>query len=358
MKSIIISVLKFILKVYPEKYREYYQILVVYYVNKLSPSKKKEFYAEIERRSHLSLFNVDELSAELSSYSEEYYYVNSRFAIAHALRKYANWNKPINAVIEHGVYYDDDLKDMEVYNNRFPGLMTFGPVRYNFLNKLIGHEKEIVKLGPHIAYVDSLLSDDELKTLKKELGSVFLAIPTHSIESHKLEFDYEGLIADIKEKGANYDTILVNVYYMDVIFGRHQVYLDAGFKVVTSGHRSDLNFLPRLKSIISLADMTMTNRFSTPIGYCLHLNKPHYIYNQELTWKPTEKALDFHADTKVDKMEDKLAKYNKVFSNFSTKITPDQMEVYNNIWGGNESVKSKEELYSIFEKFSKKSIWK
>jgi len=354
MKELVINIIKTLLKIYPEKYREYYQILVVYKVNKNSKAKRKTFLDEVERRKFLSIFDVESLSKELSSYSDEFYYVNSRYAIGHHLRKYAKWDKPVNAIIEHGVYHDDDVKDMEVYNNKFPAIFTYGPVRHTFLNNLIGHEKNIYKLGPHIEYVDSLLNTEELNRIKEELGTVLLAIPTHSIESHKLEFDYDGWIKEIKKRGENYDTVIVNVYFQDVVFGRHKHYLDAGFKVVTSGHRSDMNFLPRLKSILMLSDMTMSNRFSTPIGYCLHLNKPHYVYQQDMEFMTTEEALDFHANTKVSKFE----KHADAFNVFSTEITPKQREIYNHVWGGKDSLKTPEELYSIFESLhQKKPFW-
>lgn len=354
MKELIIRIVKGCLKVFPEKYREYYQILVVYKVNQYSHSKRNEFLKEVENRKHLSIFDIHKLSEPLSSYSDQYYYVNSRYAIGHHLSTYAKWNKPINAVIEHGIYYDDDVKEMEIYKNKFPAILTYGPVRHQFLNSLKGHNKAIFKLGPHIDYVDSLLSEEKLKALKSELGTVLLAIPTHSIESHRLDFDYEGWIGEIKKRGQDFDTVVVNVYFQDVLFGRHQPYLDAGFKVVTSGHRSDINFLPRLKSIIELSDMTMSNRYSTPIGYCIHLNKPHYVYRQYMEFKITEEALDGHANTKIDKFE----KYSDLFADYSTEITPEQMEVYNNVWGGKASLKTPEELYSIFEKLDKeKPFW-
>lgn len=354
MKELIINIVKGFLKVFPKKYREYYQILVVYKVNQYSQSKRKTFLKEVDSRKNLSIFDVETLSKALSSYSDEYYYVNSRYGIGHHLSTYAKWNKPVNAVIEHGIYYDDDIKDMEIYNNKFPAILTYGPVRHQFLTELIGHEKKIHKLGPHIDYVEGLLTEKELETLKLELGTVLLAIPTHSIESHKLEFDYESWIAEIKKRGQDYDTVIVNVYFQDVIFGRHHHYLEAGFKVVTSGHRSDLNFLPRLKSIIMLSDMTMSNRYSTPVGYCLHFNKPHYVYRQPMEFKTTEEALGFHANTKIDKFE----KYADIFAEYSTEITPEQMDVYNNVWGGKDSIKSPEELHAILEELDrKKPFW-
>lgn len=354
MKELFINGVKALLKIYPEKYREYYQILVVYKVNQFSKTKRKAFLNEVKRRQALSIFDIEPLSQELSSYSDQYYYVNSRYAIGHHISTYAKWDKPINAVIEHGVYKDDAIMDIEVHKNKFPAIFTFGPIRHKFLTNVIGHNKAIYKLGPHIAYVDSLLNEDELLKMKSELGTVLLAFPTHSIESHKVEFDYKNWIKEIKKRGEGFDTILVNVYFQDVIFGRHQPYLDAGFKVVTSGHRSDLNFLPRLKSIIQLSDMSMSNHFSTAVGYCLHLNVPHYVYQQELEFQITEQALDSHANNKV---EDDV-KHVDAFRKYAVEITPKQMEIYNQVWGGEDSIKTPKELYTIFEALDrKKPFW-
>lgn len=351
MKSIIITFVKIVLKLFPEKFREYYQMLVIYWVNKLNFFKRKEFYKEIENRKGLSIFDFKKLSQELSSFSEEYYYVNSRFAIANNLKKYSGWSKPIKGVIEHGVFKNTYINDFETNKNKFPAIFTFGIVRKKFMENLVSDTKVVHKIGPHIAYVDSLMDSNEIKEIKNELGKVLMAIPSHSIESHEIEFDYEDWINEIKKRSANYDTVIVNLFYMDILFDKYQPYIDAGFKIVTAGHRSDLNFLPRLKSILSLADMTMSNRFTTPLGYCLHLNIPHYIYQQSLDFKMTNQANESHRDTKADLEKGDI----DYFTKFEERITKDQWKVYNDIWGG-DSLKSKKELYEIFEELERKSL--
>ncbi|MGB1218146.1 MAG: hypothetical protein ACPG4W_00060 [Flavobacteriales bacterium] len=349
MKNLLISFLKLVLKIYPEKYREYYQTLAVYKANTFRFGMRKRFLKEVERRKTLSIFDVDSLSQNLPSYSDEYYYVNSRFAIAQNLRQFSKWNKPINAIIEHGIYYDDYIIDFEVYKNRFPAILTFGPIRYNFFKTLGNVNKSIHKIGPHIAYVDSLLSVDKLEELKSELGSVLLVFPLHSIESHSTKFDYTSWIKEISKVGKDYDTVVVSIYYQDIVINNHLPYLKAGFKVVTAGHRSDLNFLPRVKSIISLSDMTMANDIGTSLGYCLHLKKPHYIYWQEMDFVVTENALKEHTDTKNIKPH-----YVTAFDQVRTTITPEQWEIYDQVWGGEASLKTPEELYNLFESFDKK----
>ena len=52
--------------------------------------------------------------------------------------------------------------------------------------------------------------------------------------------------------------------------------------VVTAGYIMDPLFLSRLKSIIQLSDLTMSNNVGTHLGYCIYLNKPHWIVRQKI----------------------------------------------------------------------------
>ena len=90
-----------------------------------------------------------------------------------------------------------------------------------------------------------------------------------------------------------FKTIIVCLFYKDVQRNENTEYEKNNFLVVTAGNRFDDNFLSRLKSIIKLSDMTMSNNVGSHIGYCLALGKAHYIYKQEIEVKSTEQLKSF-----------------------------------------------------------------
>ena len=47
--------------------------------------------------------------------------------------------------------------------------------------------------------------------------------------------------------------------------------------MVCAGHAYDPHFLDRLRTLIELSDITLSNNLGTHIGYCVSLGKPHWI---------------------------------------------------------------------------------
>ena len=88
--------------------------------------------------------------------------------------------------------------------------------------------------------------------------------------------------------------MLVCLYYRDILNGNYAQYEEAGFTVVTAGYREDCLFLSRLRSLISISDLTMSNSVGTHVGYCVYMGKPHYVYDQ---------AKLFSADSASDEAE-------------------------------------------------------
>lgn len=130
-------------------------------------------------------------------------------------------------------------------------------------------------------YVDCTLSSAEQENFKKKLGRTLLVFPNHSSHYIETKFDERDLILEIEKVKNKFDTVLVCMYWKDILLKKEQPYKDKKYKIVTAGHIFDYNFLPRLKSIIKLADVTMSNAIGTHMGYCVYLGKPHYLFLQK-----------------------------------------------------------------------------
>ena len=81
------------------------------------------------------------------------------------------------------------------------------------------------------------------------------------------------------------------IYYKDILNNIYPKYFeDAGFKIVTAGNLYDINFLSRLKLIIQLADFTASTSIGTHTGYCVYLNKPHFLIKQKIKISKDDKT--------------------------------------------------------------------
>ena len=268
-----------------------------------------------------------------ADYSREAYRGNVFYGAGKAIRDYSHAKACVKACIEHGLYYDGYRNDAELDGSELPALITFSAHRLRKIREL--SRVPVLTIGPYIHYADSYISQEELASVKAALGKVLLVFPGHSLEDVERQFDMARLVHEIKELQAacNADTVLVSLYYRDILNGSYVPYEDAGFRVVTSGYREDDNFLPRQKSLIQLADYTASNCFGTHVGYCLYLGKPHYIISQKHSFVGTSNVssrLDKPVSESITPMEDEVV---RAFSTWSPTPTDYQLEICDRYWG-------------------------
>ncbi len=315
------------------------------YLSKVARLKNKRKYdAEVKMRANTSIFDYQTLAQDMTLSYHELSKDNTFYGIADALREYANYKGTLDSYIEHGVNFSSSVySKSSVYG--LSNIITISERRIGILKN--NYAKKSYAIGPYIHYARSLYDDKKFKQDKKKLGKVLLVFPSKSIEGVNHSFDSADFIAEINKikKKIKADTVLVNVYYFDIQNGLHKNFEKAGFKIVTAGHKNDLNFTRRLKYIISLADYTMSNNIGTHIGYCLYMNKPHYVYKQEIAIKGKNVAKEFYEDRLKTYMESSEIIIN-AFSKFSLKVTEEQQKIYEEHWNP-QSIKTKEELLTI-----------
>lgn len=255
---------------------------------------ENKYFDEVINREKLDIFNYIEIAKELPYYPFDNIADNNLYGISYCLKKYFGipLSIDLNAYIEHGVYFGNYIsKDTNI---SYPqNIITVSPQREVHLKLL--SKKKIKKIGPYILYAKPILTNIQFVKLKEELGKVLLVFPSHSVKGLKSLFDIDSLIQVINENKIHYDSVLVCLYYLDTYDNEiTKKYLENNFRIVCAGHKYDYNFLSRLRSIIELADHTISNNVGTHIGYCGALNKTHQIFPQKINyrgWNSNEKNI-------------------------------------------------------------------
>lgn len=288
------------------------------------------YYYIASRRRKLNYFDFQKLSKPFEVPPLLSYQANRFYGINRAVkRKLHKRLLPLNAVIEHGVYFTNALMDFELRGYcRSPFVITMGKQREQFLKE---NGYNALSIGPYIRYVDYYSSFKDLVAMKKSFGKTLLVFPSHSIEGVNSVFDEDAFMNEINKYAVGFDTVLICMYWKDVLDNRYQDYLKYGFKIVTAGHRSDPLFLSRLKDLIYLADITMSNNLGTHLGYCISENKPHYLYSQECTYSGERVEQNLCGD--IDVYSRRLLQFRRIFGAFSYNITFEQMELVRYYWG-------------------------
>ncbi|MBO7082039.1 MAG: hypothetical protein J6V99_08420 [Neisseriaceae bacterium] len=306
---------------------------MVYHLYRL---KNKKTYFEIERRKNLSILNYEEIAQPLSPYPLFKIFENNWYGHGYVLSKIF----PINhqTRIEHGLFFGDYLHKQNLFPN-IKNIITFSEYRKKIIEKQT--DKDIVCIGPYIHYADLLLNQADLKLLKEQFGKTLLIFPSHSSRGIYADFNMEEFIEKIEEvkQEHQFKTVIVCLYWKDIQLNKHLPYQQKGYTVVCSGFLYDQYFLSRMKTIIHLADVTLSNNIGTHIGYCLSENKPHWIISQSVQYQHGEDYItayrEFNVLTKerLEKINDEKRYIESIFSTFDELISKEQRQCVEYFWG-------------------------
>ncbi len=307
---------------------------------------------EFESRKKLPFTDVEKLAKNV----KDTYFLEvlrgeiflARYGMNSVLKKYAGFpmDYKIHVFFEHGVNYTDNVTGGFRVHEYLPSMVA-SQYRINILKQQKEY-KGAYAIGPYIHYADPLLTKEEIKTEKERLGRTLLVFPSHSVNTTTSKFNIEEFKNKIKETSKDFDSVRICMYYQDVLLKRHLSYQKEGFEVVTAGNYNDYYFMPRLKSIIKTSDITMANDIGSHLGYCIYLNKPHYLFKQNIDYEHTNKFDENLVNEVIKrvKFSDNVANITKLFSEYRENITKEQYELISYLWGFNE-VKTPSELKEL-----------
>ena len=244
----------------------------------------------------------------------------------------------LRCCIDHGVSFSskkDVLKQRMVSRNLlFPILdyCVFSQKDKEMMTQILedssySRKAKVHSLGPYILFADNFYSHSKLQELKKEYGKTLLVFPMHSAEFFDYKYDAELLIKKIEEIKKDFKSVIVCIYWHDLIFGREKKYLEKNYIVVCCGRREDPFFLSRQKDLFSLSDMTITNGAGTHIGYSIAMGVPCYLFKQD--YELLDRG-NFQDDPNYVFMKEG---FYDAFSYYSFEITSTQRELVRKWWG-------------------------
>lgn len=272
---------------------------------------------------------------------------NDWYGNATVFKKYAGIDKnyQLKVVIEHGLFFGDYIWEQDKHSN-LPLMLTFSKKRAAFLKGET--KKETFAIGPYIHYATPYLNENQERLERKRLGKNLLIFPTHSTATLSVYYDTKKFIRKIKQIGKDFDSIRVCLYWKDILLGMDKIYREEGLECVTAGHIFDPLFTSRLKSIISLSTITMTNGIGTYSGYCIYIKKPHYYYEQNLDYKGNWGDWPMLDKESISKIEADLRVIQQAFGEYRNFISKSQYDIANLFWGFDQ-IKTPQQIKRIFQ---------
>lgn len=236
-----------------------------------------------------------------------------------------------NTFIEHGLFFGSYIQEDLKLQKTIDTVITFGAYRKKIIENVFPNKK-ILTAGAYLLHFDHILSTEERKQLKNDIGKTVLVFPAHSISGMNRVFSEVELVSKVNDMYSNIKTIIICLYYIDYLSPKKETYEQLGCTVTTCGHKFDSFFLNRLKTLIDLADYTVSNKLGTHVGYCLSMNKPHhYIESGQFS----EVALNSEGEREINSShktdndaKDIELEFNELFKVKNEDITPSQYKFY------------------------------
>jgi hypothetical protein len=245
----------------------------------------------------------------------------------------------ITEYLEHGAsffQYPEEVLNLG-YANRFclKKIYTFGDHQKSVLESYYARhnmKRKVIAIGPYIKGAEFFKTKTELNFLKQKYGRILLVFPSHSIENLRKRYNESDLMQEIFRIKDDFDTIFICMYWKDILDEQrikvYEKYVSDKIKIVSAGHRSDPCFLSRLKDLIWLSDVTMSNNIGTHLGYSICMGKPHYLFRQKVIYDISNNA------NKIVSYKHIYEKpFYELFGNYNINITPEQITLIERYWG-------------------------
>jgi len=309
-------------------------------------------------------FNNVEIIVKNKYYDLQYEYDAHNTWYQHGLsvKTYAGFNMKykLPVRIEHGVYYFDIVNNNFI-NYDLAGMFVSSEFRKEIIMKY--SKLEVTAIGPYIHYAKSLLKNFQFMKVKKKLGKTLLLMPSHSNVYTTPVRTNNDLFDTVKKICNDFDTIRACFHWHDIENNLHLPYKNLGWDCVCAGHERSHLFLSRLRSIFELSDFIVIEGMTTGIGYAIYLGKPLLLIDPKAEYNITSLGIkDNNSNELYKKYDNNPASEEafKVFSNYSDKITNDQLQFVDK-YNGLYSIKTKEEMRDLilyYESKLNKDKWK
>lgn len=302
--------------------------------HKIKQIKSNNIKKEIEARKDIDLFQYQNLYSPVQHYPYSAILENDFYGNARTLSKIFDIN--LYTRIEHGLYFGSIVPSRNLHLDT-RSIITFSEYRKNFIKEKT--DCPITCVGPYIYYSYPLFDKIYMQQIKRLLGKTLLVFPSHSISSAYAKFDIQKFISTIQNLQQDFDSVVICLYWQDIALGYAKPYESVGFLVTTAGHIADYYFLNRLKTIIQLADVSLSNNIGTHLGYCISLNTPHFILDSDVTYiagqdkQAAKEELYIRNDEDIRSFLEAKNDILNNFSNFQYSISKNQIECINYYFG-------------------------
>ncbi|WP_460779162.1 hypothetical protein [Microbacterium shaanxiense] len=247
--------------------------------------------------------------------------------------------------IEHGLFFGDFVIPEDTVQTAAPMVATFSDYRKRIIERY--QRTPVAAVGPYSRYAAPHYDDEQIASMKKTMGRTLLVFLSHG--THDAKVERTGRYAWLTDLAPEFDTILINTFWWDLLDDDVRYLEDQGFRIVSCGLTHDRNFLRRFRTLLMLADSAIGDGIGTHVGYCLADNVPYRYVDSSSSITLQGSASDLGKFGTRSVKNPAIAEVQAAFLNASLdQIEPRSWQTADKYWGFS-SHKSPAELESILQ---------
>lgn len=109
-----------------------------------------------------------------------------------------------------------------------------------------------------------------------------IAFPTHSIFGVDFETGWQQYGEKLLSLPAEFQPITICLYWLDIAKGRHRIFEEMGFDVVSCGYFMNNNFAQRFYDITREFKYATSNEYGSYLPYCVEMGLPFFMYGNRM----------------------------------------------------------------------------
>lgn len=311
-------------------------------------NKKNEYLRRIKLYKETldfkyDIFDYKKIIEERPDCDFEYTAYNGFYGLSYVMKRYTGYKGLLYPIFIHNSTIDmPHMGEFGVCPNEI------GLVCSERLAEIIekNTDKTVLAIGPTIMYAKSVLTEEETVKIKKKLGKTLLILPSHSIEDYSCKSNVDNFLeyAEYIKSKFHFNTVLVCLYFYDIVIGEDEYYTSKGYQVVSTGHRNSRDFLDMQRTLYEICDGVISQGYTTGLSYGFCMGKPISIFNDDITYyktgKPDEKQIPMNS------LENQ--KFNNLFAEYEDTLTDEQKDYAEFLWNVSKK-RSREELLKILK---------
>lgn len=229
--------------------------------------------------------------------SVEKHLPNEGYGFARAMKLYAGYplDRPINAVVPHGVYLNAETMLPDELAAPVPAVLNYPAFRARVWER--DTDRVLVPSASPFLYALSLFRDEYPDTGQERRGTLFF--PGHIVSKVRTSTVWESLARELSQMDERFQPVTVCIYYVDYWAGHHIEFEKMGLPVVSAGNHADREFIFRWLHLLSRHRYAASNSLGSSIYYARKAGVPTFLTKELIrhTGDPALSVLAQHQPT-------------------------------------------------------------